>query len=297
MNSAPKRFVKALALFLVLASATVIGSAQTESKNSTHPFEPNEELVLGVEFSRALLKNLDVAEFRFTSQRDPAVQSAGVPYSLKLTGEVTSKGFFAKIFNLKFREWMESVVAPAPFTVNRSKRIDEQGKRVRISEAVFADGKVSWTERDPNNPSSEPRTADATFSGQIQDILSAIYFLRTQPLIPGKTLEVTISDSGRVYKIPVRVVEKKRFKTILGKVDAIRVDPALFGPDGLMTREAHISIWYTNDRRRIPVKAKIKTEYGTFNISLRKIVQRADPQSQATNSRGNSKPRKSVVAQ
>jgi Protein of unknown function (DUF3108) len=283
------RLISSCALFLVFGATSFL-VAQTPSKIPSYAFEPNEELVLGVEFSRSLLKNVDVAEFRFTSNSDASSGSqSGLPYSIKLTGEVTSKGFFARIFNLKFREWMESEVEPALFTVSRSKRIDEQGKRVRISEAVFADGKVSWTERDPNNPSSTPRTADAPFTGQIQDILSAIYFLRTQPLIPGRTLEVTISDSGRVYKIPVRVVEKKRFKTVLGKVDAVRVDPGLFGPDGLMTREAHISIWYTNDSRRVPVKAKIKTEYGTFNVSLRKMTQRPTPQPQAASNSGSSR--------
>jgi hypothetical protein len=239
---------------------------------------------MGVEFSRALLKNVDVAEFHFTSRRDPAESSeVGMPVPLKLTGEVFSKGFFARLFNLKFRESMESVVDPDSFMVHRSKRIDEQGKRLRISEAVFSDGKVSWTERDPNNPSNPPQTAEAKFSGQIQDVLSAIYFLRTQPLTPGKTLNVEISDSGRVYNIPVKVVEKKRLKTVLGKVDAIRVDPALFGPNGMMSRDAHISIWYTNDQRRIPVKAKIKTEYGTFNVSLRKVIRKADLQESAIN--------------
>lgn len=279
MNFDLKHILSALILFVVIWTGTISGSAQTTANVPTHPFEPNEELVLGVEFSRALLKNIDVAEFRFTSRRDPAAASeAGLPYSLKLTGEVSSKGFFAKLFDLKFRERMESVVEPGSFTVNRTKRIDEQGKRLRVSEAVYADGKVSWTESDPNNPSSVPRTADAPFSGQIQDVLSAIYFLRTQPLTLGKTLELTISDSGRVYQIPVRIVEKKRLKTVLGKVEALRVDPALFGPNGMMSRDAHLSIWYTNDNRRIPVKAKIKTEYGTFNVSLRKLIRKPDTQ-------------------
>ena len=175
---------------------------------------------------------------------------------------------------------MESVVEPASFTVHKTKRIDEQGKRSRVSEAVYANGKVSWTESDPNDPSRTPRTADATFTGQVQDVLSAIYFLRTQPLALGKTLELTISDSGRVYQVPVRVVEKKRMKTVLGRVEALRVDPELFGPNGMMARNGHISIWYTNDSRRIPVKAKIKTDYGTFNVTLRKIIQK--PASQST---------------
>jgi hypothetical protein len=256
----------------------------------SHPFEPSEELVYVAEFSRALLKNIDVADFRFASSRQVSApqengssnKTAVADYSLKLTGEVASKGFFSKLFNLRFRERMESIVEPASFTVRRSKRIDEQGKRARISEAVFADGKVSWTERDPNNPASAPRTADAAFTGQVQDVLSAIYFLRTQPLELGKTLQLTISDSGRVYQVPVRVVEKKRLKTVLGRVEALRADPELFGPNGMLQRKGHISIWYTNDARRIPVKARIKTEYGNFDVTLRKVIQNRLPEEYLT---------------
>jgi len=273
MNLRLHKFLSAL-LFLVMTTAAA--TAQSRMDVRTHPFEPNEELVFVAEFSRALLKNVDVADFRFTSQREPWQQavSNGAPYSLKFTGEVSSRGFFVRLFNLKFREWMESVVEPASFTVHKTKRIDEQGKRSRVSEAIYSDGKVSWTESDPNNPSRTPRTSDATFTGQVQDVLSAIYFLRTQPLVVGKTFEITISDSGRVYQVPVRVVEKKRMKTVLGRVEALRVDPELFGPNGMMARNGHISIWYTNDSRRVPVKAKIKTEYGTFNVTLRKIIQK-----------------------
>lgn len=285
-----KSFIRALLLLVVVAAGMNMVMAQSGAPSPAHPFDPNEELIMGVEFSRALLKNIDVAEFHFTSRRDPTENSVvGMKSPLKLTGEVSSKGFFARIFNLKFREWMESVVEPDSFTVSRTKRIDEQGKRLRISEAVYTDGKVSWTERDPNNPSNPPQTTEAKFSGQIQDVLSAIYFLRIVTLTPGKTFDMAISDSGRVYQIPVKVVEKKRLSTVLGKVDAVRVDPALFGPNGMMSRDAHISIWYTNDHRRIPVKAKIKTEYGTFNVSLRKLVRGSDTRQVVTNAAPKSK--------
>ena len=126
---------------------------------------------------------------------------------------------------------------------------------------------------DPSNPSSTPRTFSNSFSGQVQDVLSAIYYLRTQPLQVGKTFEVTIGNSGRVYQVPVRVVEKRRMKTVLGRVEAFRVDPDVFGNDKLIRGEGQFSIWLVNDLRRIPVKARIKTEYGTFHITLRKVIE------------------------
>jgi hypothetical protein len=129
-----------------------------------------------------------------------------------------------------------------------------------------------WTQRDPNNPTREPRQITTEFSGQLQDVLSAIYFIRTQQLQVGKSFDMYIADGGRVYKVPVHVKEKRRIKTILGRVDAVRVEPDLFGPDRIVDEEkGEFSLWLTDDQRRVPVIAKLKTDYGTFDIKLKKI--------------------------
>ena len=277
------------------------GSPVTESRLTqptarAHPFESGEELIYVAEFSRALLKKVDVADFRFTVSKQPEVQkvaevgfdqdSGGAAYSLKFTGDVSSKGFFSKLFNLHFREQIESIVQPAPFTVKKTKRVDEQGKRARISETTYSNGNLFWIETDPNNPSRPPRSALTAFGGQVQDLLSAIYYLRTQPLEIGKTIEITVSDSGRVYQVPVKAVEKKRMKTILGRVDVLRVDAEVYGPNRIIDGEGQFSIWFTHDKRRIPVSARVKTEYGTFDITLRRMNQNSTPPeylTQATN--------------
>lgn len=273
------------ALAVVLLSLT--GSAQSQKQSGppvrqkieqTRSFESGEELVYVGEFSRSLLKKVDVADFRFTATKLPAFEKTAdqqnkndQQYLLKFTGDVTSKGFFAKLFNLRFREQVESIVEPASFTVTKTKKVDEQGKRARISETTYKDGQVTWVENDPNDPSRLPRSISANFLGQIQDVLSAIYFLRTQPLEVGKTFEITVTDSGVVYKIPVKVVEKKLKKTAIGRVETLRVDPDVFGPERLLSGEGQFSIWLTADKRQIPVGARIKIKYGIFDITLRKI--------------------------
>ncbi|HET7286897.1 MAG TPA: DUF3108 domain-containing protein, partial [Pyrinomonadaceae bacterium] len=84
----------------------------------------------------------------------------------------------------------------------------------------------------------------------------------------------------KVYKIPVKVVEKKKMKTILGRVDVFKVNPELFGPERLIEDEqGEFSIWITDDARHVPVAGRVKTDYGTFDIKLKRIVQ-APPQNQ-----------------
>jgi hypothetical protein len=266
----------------------LIGLAPTQAQKPlptvlSRPFEPGEELFYEAEFSRSLLRKLDVADFKFRASRvaspnEPQESSDPTnaqPYSLTFNVEIASKGFFTWLFNLHFRERVESTVEPASFTVQRTTIHDEQGKRVRMSEATFdrEKGQMSWTQRDPNNPEMEPRNIVTEFSGQLQDVLSAFYFIRTKHLQIGKSFEVFIGDGGRVYKVPVKVVAKKRMKTILGKVDVLRVEPELFGPDRMINDEkGQFSIWITDDNRHVPVSSRIKTRYGTFDIRLKRVA-------------------------
>lgn len=270
-------FVSLLALAIAASALEARAQQRPGSHPATKPFELGEELHFEAEFSRALLRKLDVADLKFRAGRTPLEDSTDSqkPYALTFSADVSSKGFFARLFNLKFRERVESTVEPISFTVQRTTILDEQGKRVRATESTFdpSKGKMTWTSRDPNNPSAEPRHASTDFSGQLQDVLSAIYFIRTQRLQVGKTFEVFIGDGGRVYKIPIKVVEKKRMNTVLGRVNALKVIPELFGPDRLIDEEkGEFAIWITDDERHIPVAGKIKTDYGTFDIKLKRVI-------------------------
>jgi len=270
--------------FLVIVLAVTVSVLSRQSINaqqpiaaSTRPFEPVEELQYEAEFNRSLIRGLNIADFKFRSGRTPNLENGNgsKPVSLVFRADVASKGFFTRLFNLKFHEQVESTVDAETLTLQRTTIRDEQGKRVRETETTYdrAKGKMAWTRRDPNNPTAEPNKALVDFSGQLQDILSAIYFIRTQPLHLGKSFEIFIGDGGKVYRVPVRVLEKKKMKTVLGRVMAFRVEPDLFGPDSLIDNEkGQFTLWITEDDRHIPVTARIKTDYGTFDIKLKRAV-------------------------
>jgi hypothetical protein len=244
------------------------------------PFEPQEELVYEGEFSKLLLRGIQIAEFRFTAARMPVRRTPtgdhdDVPVTnLVFKGDATAKGWFRKLFGIDFHFNMESVVEPDTFRVLRTTKLDEQGKRVRQSEAVFdrAQNLLTWTERNPNDPTATPRVVQRPLAGAAHDFLSAIYFLRTQPLAAGQSLEIVMSDSGEVFHIPVKVVERKRMKTVLGRVQTLRVDVELFGDQRLVQgRKGSMSLWLTDDARRIPVKAHLDADVGTLDIKLKRV--------------------------
>ena len=270
-----KVFRYSILLLALAVAAFIFPAAALAQKALPKPFEPLEELHFEAEFSRALIRKLDVADLKFHASTTPTTAANGGSYALTFKAEVTSKGFFARLFNLKFKETVESIVEPLTFTVKNTTILDEQGKRVRETKTTFdkTKGQMTWTLRDPNNPQSEPRQAITEFSGQLQDVLSAIYFIRTQPLEVGKGFDIYIGDGGRVYTIPVKVLERKRMRTVLGRVDAFRVNAELFGPERLIDDEkGEFSIWFTADARHIPVGGRVKTDYGTFDIKLKRVI-------------------------
>jgi hypothetical protein len=267
-------------LVFALAVHTAVGQQVQPAKV---PFANGEELVYQAEFNKGLLRGVDVAEFHFkaTTERVPTRSLAeNDPIILRLVGDVTSKGLFPRIAGFRFHEHVESAVDPDPFTVLRTSKLEEQGKRVRASEAVFdhAALTVTWTERDPNQ-AQPPRINSLQFSEPIQDILTMIYFLRTQKLEVGKSFDVPLSDSGKVFRFAVSVVERKQIKTVLGRVSAVRIEPALFGENGLVRGRGSLSIWITEDSRRLPVKAQLKVDLGTFDITLKRVSYNEAPSS------------------
>lgn len=260
------------------------------------PFESAEELVYEGEFSKMLLRGIKIAELRFKATRAAAAttptttlttptdataatgtadaQQSVAPPQLQLTSDIESKGWFRKLFGINFRYHVETTVEAGSFSVLRTSKVDEQGKRVRTSEAVFdhAVKKVEWTERDPNNAAQPPRVVTADIEGPTQDIISAIYFLRTIPFTPGHTFNLAVSDSGRVYQIPGTVTnERKKMKTVLGKVSVVRVDVDIFGPGRPVEGKGKMSLWVTDDESRIPVKARLSHDMGQLDITLKSV--------------------------
>ncbi len=262
-------FVVAIAcLFLVLASQT---RAQVAGAVSI-PFAKGEELVYRAEFKRALLRGIDVGEFRFSANSAPA-RTAGASDALELEADVVSKGFFTKLAGFTFHQHFVSTVDPNQFSALKTNKLDEQGKRVRISEANFDYEKriVTWTERDPNQ-NQPPRVTSLDFTVPIQDILSMIYYLRTRNLEVGKTFDVPVIDSGRIFLLPVAVTERKKINTVLGRLYAVRVEPAIFGQDRMIRTNGKLSIWITDDNRRLPVWAEVKINLGTVDIKLKRVT-------------------------
>jgi len=252
-------------LLLMLVSA--VGTGQ-EPRRTPLPFERGEELVYQAEFSHGLLHGVDVAEFNFKAVSEHIARGPDDVVILHLTGDVVSKGLFPRIAGFHFHQHVESTADTSPFTALRTSKIEEQGKRRRVLDAVFdhEKKKVMWREISPN-----PQGGAFDFSEPIQDVLTVIYFLRTQNFEPGTTVDVPISDAGRVFRLTVKALDRSEMDTAVGRVKTIRIEPTLFGDTSLVRARGSLSIWLTEDERHLPVRARLKVDLGTFDIKLKRL--------------------------
>lgn len=112
--------------------------------------------------------------------------------------------------------------------------------------------------------------------GPVQDVLSAFYWVRTQPLAVGQVLEVEAVDDMKSYRLAVKVLARETVKLKSGSFDCFKIQPILLG-EGLFKAKGEVFIWLTADERRIPVKMKSKIFIGAISATMTKYTPGRQP--------------------
>ena len=262
-----RNFIRLLLILFVALTVSFRVSAQNR------PFKTGEKLVYEAKFSK-IIKGLSVADLSFT------VADAPNNKDLLIKSEAASKGTLPKLLRFSFLQQLSSTIdGGSDFRILESVKHDVQKERVRDSVAVFnyAEKTVKYVENDPKDTSRPPRNIASEISNPTHDLISGIYALRLLPLAVNQTFELSISDSGLVYKIPVRVTAREQQKTALGKFWCFRLEPEVFGANRFIEKDGSFIIWMTDDARRLPVRAQINTEISNLKVRVEvKIKTAAD---------------------
>ena len=108
----------------------------------------------------------------------------------------------------------------------------------------------------------------------VQDVLSAFYHVRNLDLAPGMVRSVPAHSSGKSYDLKVYVHGVETVKTKAGRFECLVVEPALVG-EGLFKHEGKLTIYLSNDHRRLPVMIKTKVPVGTIDVELKSFQEGA----------------------
>ena len=102
---------------------------------------------------------------------------------------------------------------------------------------------------------------------RVHDVLSAFYYVRTQPLANGATLLLPTHDNKKSYDMEVKVHRRERVQVPAGTFDCVVVEPMLKS-EGVFKSKGSILVWLSDDERRIPVLVRSKVPVGSISVSL-----------------------------
>ena len=256
---------------VVLGLLVLIGSsgpAVAQQKDRTElPFARGEQLLYQAELNRGLLRGFDVGEVRFSAKLATGNNDERL---INLVGDAVAKGLLIRLTGSKYHMHIESIADAQPFAAVHMKGLYEDKRTTINSEAAFdqAAEKVIWTQSERDK---KPDAKTLSFTPPGHDVLTLIYFMRTQHLKPGQTLEVAMVDSGHAYRCVVNVVAGQKMSSAVGRVNTIAVEPAIFDGTRIVRPRGALAIWFTDDARHLPVKAQVKSTIGTIDIKLKRV--------------------------
>ena len=143
-----------------------------------------------------------------------------------------------------------------------------EGSRQRETKVTFdsAARKSSYVERD-RAKNSVIATHETDIPPCVHDVIGGLYFLRTLNLEPGQSAEVPVSDGKKSVMAKVEAQQREDVKTPQGTFKTIRHEIYVFN-NVLYRRPAHLYIWLTDDRRKLPVRVQVRLQFAIGTITL-----------------------------
>ncbi len=151
-------------------------------------------------------------------------------------------------------------------------QVSHEGSRFRDTKIAFnsAAHRATYDERD-RIKNTVLNHHDLEIPACVHDVMGSMLLLRTLNLDPGKSTMVPITDGKKSVMAKVEAQAREDIKTPEGTFHTIRYEAYLFN-DVLYRRSAHLNIWLTDDRRRLPVQIRVRMQMaiGTITFQLRK---------------------------
>ena len=145
--------------------------------------------------------------------------------------------------------------------------VEEDGVRKSTDTRLDHPGPVTleWRLGDKRGTTTAPRR------GEVMDLLSTVYYLRTVRLEPGLALCFDLVANRRLWRLTGTVAGgREKVESPAGTFDTVRVDAVLARVDGTgPKRDVHF--WFSRDARHLPVAAVSEIDLGPVRAMLARV--------------------------
>jgi len=185
----------------------------------------------------------------------------------RIVASADAAGTVALLYHVQDR--LESFFDPTNFcSRNTSRHVEEGFRRVDTNITFdYAHRKAVFDQK--NLKKNETKHEEHEIPGCVTDMLSAIYYVASLPLEPGRTFSFPLNDGGESVDVNVHVEAREQIKIPAGTFNTVRIQPE--AAKGLVRDKGKLWIWYTDDAAHVPVQMRARMSWGTLTFQLVRV--------------------------
>lgn len=237
-------------------------SAFSQSNQGNSAFTFGEELQFDVSYGW-----LSLAEAKLQINKRAITENSRPHYKIDAFGK--TKGA-ASIFGRVNDNW-GTHIDTSTLLPSLSYRYIEEGKYRKNEKVIFdqKNKKATMELYDRDNRTLQ-ETKEFKLPGQVQDLVSGFYYLRSMDLTnlkKGQEILITGFFDKEIYNLKLIYEGTEQIETSLGLKDTYIFSP-LMPPNKLFRGDYPVKVWVTKDQNKIPVKIKANLFIGSLNMDI-----------------------------
>jgi hypothetical protein len=228
------------------------------------PFQVGEQLSYQITWSSFITATAATATFSIREKR-PAYGS--LAYYIVAEGRPTP--VLAIFYSLYYKAdtWLDArTLLPLRASVFSQERGRRENKTTLFDQTHgTARYEVEATTRS-GAPGIEARTLE--LPPRTQDPLSAVFAIRALEMTAGTRTLMPMTFNGALYQVQVTIDGRESLKTPMGRLPAWRITPVMLERGRPVASPRGMTLWMSDDARRLPLKMEVELPSGRFNLTL-----------------------------
>ncbi|MFW5803035.1 MAG: DUF3108 domain-containing protein [Verrucomicrobiota bacterium] len=237
-----------LPVVLAAVFATSLCGAETEM-----PFEDGETIVFRLRWGF-------IVAGRATLNVHEQTTVNGVP-ARHFSTSIRTTGLVDKIYKVRTR--LDSYVTLDGTRVLAYEKKQREGKKRAHFTVDFDWAQKTAVRTDKKTGESRPAV---DLPDTVTDMIGALYRFRQLPLAEDKTYTLPVTNGKKVVHGQAEIIGRETVKVPAGKFDAYKITPRTADLGGVFEKDddADLFLWFTADRRHMPVRVASAVMVGNF---------------------------------
>jgi hypothetical protein len=186
------------------------------------------------------------------------------PEGISIKTHATSSAFISLFY--KVDDMAQSILYPDGYPKKFTLKV-RQGRHKRDKATYFGKSADGKTQKIVFHNIRDEDIFEYYFDTPAYDPLSAFHEMTKRDLSVGKSYYIDIFDNEKLWNTEVQVLRKEKVRVPAGEYDTLVVKPILQS-EGIFPKTGEITIWATDDDRKLPVLMKSKARIGYFKAVL-----------------------------